>query len=103
MGRIRFGGGGTCSLLLKLRSLYSLLSDDYKIVIVEKFGYGFSDIVDKERNLDSILQDIRTALTKAGVEGLYVLCPHSMSEIDALYWAQQYPEEVETFLTDRPN
>ena len=35
--------------------------------------------------------------------GTHLLCPHSMSEIDALYWAQQYPEEVETFLTDRPN
>ena len=87
-------GGGTCSPILDFRSLFSTLSDNYKIVVVEKFGYGFSDVVDKERSIDSILEDTRTALAKAGIEGPYVLCPHSMSGIEALYWAQQYPEEV---------
>ena len=42
-------GGGTCSPILDFRSLYSLLSDKYQIAVVEKFGYGFSDIVDKSR------------------------------------------------------
>lgn len=41
-------GGGTCSPILDFKSLYSLLSDDYRIVVVEKFGYGFSDIVDEK-------------------------------------------------------
>lgn len=91
-------GGGTCSPILDFRSLYSTLSDDYKIVVVEKFGYGFSDVVDEDRNIDSILEDTRTALAKAEIEGPYVLCPHSMSGIEALYWAQQYPEEVEAII-----
>ena len=87
-------GGGTCSPVLDFKSLYSLLSDDYKVVVVEKFGYGFSDVVDKERDVASVLADTRAALVAAGVEGPYILCPHSMSGIEALYWAQQYPEEV---------
>ena len=87
-------GGGTCSPALDFKSLYSLLSDEYKVVVVEKFGYGFSDVVDKERDVASVLADTRAALTAAGVEGPYILCPHSMSGIEALYWAQQYPEEV---------
>ena len=91
-------GGGTCSPILDFKSLYSTLFDDYKIVVVEKFGYGFSDVVDKERSIDSILEDTRMALEKAGVEGPYVLCPHSMSGIEALYWAGQYPEEVEAII-----
>ncbi|MBQ7776445.1 MAG: alpha/beta hydrolase [Lachnospiraceae bacterium] len=91
-------GGGTCSPILDFRSLYSSLSDDYKIVVVEKFGYGFSDIVDKDRSINSILKDTREALVKADVEGPYVLCPHSMSGIEALYWAGQYPEEVEAII-----
>uniref|UniRef100_UPI0040571ACA alpha/beta fold hydrolase n=1 Tax=Acetatifactor sp. TaxID=1872090 RepID=UPI0040571ACA len=91
-------GGGTCSPILDFRSLYSTLSDSYKIVVVEKFGYGFSDVVDKERSIDSILEDTRTALAKADIEGPYVLCPHSMSGIEALYWAGQYPEEVEAII-----
>ena len=66
--------------------------------MVEKFGYGFSDIVDKDRSIDLILEDTRTALAQADIEGPYVLCPHSMSGIEALYWAQQYPEEVEAII-----
>ena len=91
-------GGGTSSPILDFKSLYTTLSDSYKIVVVEKFGYGFSDVVDKERSIASILADTRAALAEAGVEGPYVLCPHSMSGIEALYWAQQYPEEVEAII-----
>lgn len=91
-------GGGTCSPILDFKSLYSTLTDKYKIVVLEKFGYGFSDVVDKGRNIDSILEDTRTALEKADIEGPYVLCPHSMSGIEALYWAGQYPEEIEAII-----
>lgn len=91
-------GGGTCSPILDFKSLYSLLTDKYKIVVVEKFGYGFSDIVDENRDIGTILSETRMALDKAEVEGPYVLCPHSMSGLEALYWAQKYPEEVEAIV-----
>lgn len=87
-------GGGTCSPILDFKSLYSLLSDEYRIVVIERFGYGFSDIVDKERNITSVLDDTRAAMKSAKIEAPYILCPHSMSGIEALYWAQQYPDEV---------
>lgn len=91
-------GGGTCSPILDFKSLYSLLISEYKIVVVEKFGYGFSDVVDEARDIDTILSETRMALKKADVEGPYVLCPHSMSGLEALYWAQKYPEEVEAIV-----
>ena len=72
-------GGGTCSPILDFKSLYSLLTDEYKIVVVEKFGYGFSDVVDEKRDIDTILSETRMALDKAEVQGPYILCPHSMS------------------------
>ena len=91
-------GAGTCSPILDFKSLYSLLSDDYRIVVVEKFGYGYSDVVDEDRNIQTILSETRLALNKAGIEGPYVLCPHSMSGIEALYWAQKYPDEIEAII-----
>lgn len=87
-------GGGTSSPVLDFKSLYSLLSDKYKIVVVEKAGYGFSDIADVDRDIDTILYETREALSKAEIDGPYVLCPHSMSGIEALHWAQRYPDEV---------
>lgn len=91
-------GGGTCSPILDFKSLYSLLSDKYQIAVVEKFGYGFSDVVDKNRDIDSILEDTRAALTSAGLTAPYILCPHSMSGLEALYWAQKYPDEVSAII-----
>lgn len=87
-------GSGTCSPVLDFKSLYSQLSDTYRIVVVEKLGYGFSDVADVERDIDTILFETRQALTRLSIEGPYVLCPHSMSGIEALYWTQQYPDEV---------
>lgn len=87
-------GGGTCSPVLDFKSLYSLLSDKYKIAVVEKSGYGFSEDADVSRDIDTILEETRKALSKSELQGPYILFPHSMSGIEALYWAQEYPEEI---------
>lgn len=92
-------GGGTCSPVLDFKSLYSLLSDTYRIVVVEKAGYGFSEVTkNAPRDIDTVLSETRKALQLSGVEGPYVLCPHSVSGIEAIYWAQQYPEEVSAII-----
>lgn len=91
-------GGGTCSPILDFKSLWSLLSNDYKIAVVEKFGYGFSDVVDKSRDIDSVLEDTRAALNAAGLTAPYILCPHSMSGLEVLYWTQKYPDEVSAII-----
>lgn len=87
-------GAGTSSPVLDFKSLYSILSSDYKIVVVEKAGYGFSEDSDVSRDIDTILSETRKALSRAGIAAPYVLIPHSMSGIEALYWSQRYPEEV---------
>ncbi len=87
-------GSGTCSPVLDFKSLYSLLNGEYKIAVVEKSGYGFSEISDSPRDIDTILDETRQALALSGLEAPYTLCPHSMSGIEALYWAQKYPGEV---------
>lgn len=91
-------GGGTSSPVLDFKSLYSLLSDQYEIAVVEKAGYGFSEITETKRDIATILSETREALMKAGLEAPYILVPHSMSGIEALYWAQTYPEEVDAII-----
>lgn len=87
-------GGGTSSPVLDFKSLYSLLIDKYKIAVVEKSGYGFSEDADISRDINTILEETRQVLIKGGLEPPYVLFPHSMSGIEAIYWAQEYPEEI---------
>ena len=91
-------GSGTAAPILDFKSLYSLLRDDYHIVVIEKFGYGFSDVVNDERSFDTILRQDREALEKAGLKGPFVLCPHSMSGLESIMWAQDYPDEVEAII-----
>lgn len=91
-------GGGTSSPMLDFKSLYILLSDEYNIAVVEKAGYGFSEVTDSKRDINTILSETREALKKSGVEGPYILFPHSMSGIEALYWAQKYPGEVRAII-----
>lgn len=91
-------GAGMVSPILDYSPLYRKLSDTYKIAVIEKFGYGFSDVVDGERDFDTILRQDREALQKAGIEAPYILCPHSMSGIEAILWAQKYPNEVEALI-----
>ncbi len=91
-------GSGTASPVLDFKPLYTRLSRDYRIVVLEKFGYGFSDIVDDERTFDTILREDREALSKLGIDGSYILCSHSMSALEAILWAQQYPDEVEAII-----
>lgn len=88
-------GGGTCSPTLDFKTLYSLFENDYQIAVVEKAGYGFSDISDIDRDIDTILFETKESLNKAGIKNnKYILFPHSMSGIEALYWANKYPDEI---------
>ncbi|WP_145052007.1 alpha/beta fold hydrolase [Paenibacillus xylanexedens] len=91
-------GGGTSAPVLDFKALYTRLSDQYKIAVVEKAGYGFSETAKVSRDIDTMLEETRTALTLAGQQPPYVLFPHSMSAIEALYWAQMYPDEVEAII-----
>lgn len=87
-------GHGTSCPSLDFKPLWSRVVDEYRIVVVEKVGYGWSETSGSPRDLDTILDETRQALDSAGETGPFVLVPHSMSGLEAVYWAQKYPEEV---------
>lgn len=90
---------GDTSPALTFKPLYSRLSGEYETVVVEKFGYGMSDVVDTKRDYKVMVDECREALTKSGVEAPYILCPYSKSGIDTLIWEQEYPDEVEAVIS----
>jgi pimeloyl-ACP methyl ester carboxylesterase len=88
-------GSGTTAPALDFRGLYRLLSDDYRTVVVERAGYGWSDDSGgTSRDIETVLQETRLALQEAGESPPYVLLPHSMSGLEALHWANRHPDEV---------
>ncbi len=88
-------GWGTVAPVYDFKPLYSLLSEQFKIAVVEKAGYGYSDIVDVDRSVEAMVDEVRSSLNKAEILSPYVLIPHSMSGLEAIYWAQNFPDEVE--------
>lgn len=76
------------------KKLYTLFSDEYRVVVPEKFGYGYSSINDSSRDIENILEQTRQALKLAGEKPPYILMPHSMSGIEAQLWVHKYPDEI---------
>lgn len=87
-------GGGTPCPIYDFKPLWNLLADKYNMVIVERPGYGWSEVTKAPRDIDTILSETRGALKLAGLEPPFVPVPHSMSGLEAIYWAQKYPDEV---------
>lgn len=59
------------------------LSDTYRVAVPEKSGYGYSDISNSPRDVETVLIQTRKSLELAGQKPPYVLMPHSMSGIKA--------------------
>ena len=87
-------GAGDSGPIFSFKSFADRFSD-YRVVIIEKFGYGFSDAFDGPRDVKTRVDQDRKALKAAGIEGPYILCPHSYSGLETIYWAQTFPSEVE--------
>ena len=91
-------GMASTSPILEFKPLYSLLENDFKIVVPEKFGYGQSDIVKENRDYMNTVEQYRKALAMLGIEGPFILCAHSLGGNEAELWEQHYPDEVEAFV-----
>ena len=88
-------GSGDAAPILGYKKFIERFENEYKVVVIEKFGYGYSDAFDGSRDVETRVRQDREALKAAGVEGPYILCPHSYSGLETVYWAQNFPDEVE--------
>lgn len=90
-------GFGAASPALDFKPLIEELSSNYKVVVVEPFGYGLSDPTDKERSLANIASEIHEAIQSLNIDR-YILMGHSISGLYSLNYVNQYPDEVIAFV-----
>ncbi|MCL2194581.1 MAG: alpha/beta hydrolase [Oscillospiraceae bacterium] len=96
---IFLAGSGTRYPTTDFEPLWSILAKSNKIAVVERAGYGWSDISDNApRDIDTLLAETREALRQAQIAPPYILVPHSMSGLETLYWAQNHREEVRAII-----
>lgn len=95
---VLLNGLGTAAPALDFEPLMDELAIKNKVVVVETFGYGWSDHTAKERTVENIVDEIRLSLQVADITGPYILMPHSISGIYSMYYANTYPDEVEAVI-----
>ena len=91
-------GAGIASPILDFKNLSDSLSQKYKVVVVERAGYGFSEDSDRSRDVMEVLSETRQALAQAHVSGPYVIISHSMASLESLAWQEKYPNEVKALI-----
>jgi len=90
-------GLGTGTPALDFKPLVEELSPFYKVVVIEPFGYGLSDITEKERSTENIVSEIHEALQILKIDR-YILMGHSIAGIYGLDYVNKYEHEVSAFV-----
>jgi hypothetical protein len=91
-------GHCTVAPVYDFKVLYEKLLHNFRVIVIEKYGYGYSDICDFPCDIDTLASIQRQALAALGESGPYILAPHSMSGIEAIRWKQKFPNEVSAII-----
>ena len=91
-------GSGIASPILDFKEVSESLSKRYKVVIVERAGYGYSDDSNHSRDVMEVLSETRQALSQANITGPFIILSHSMASLESLVWQEKYPDEVKALI-----
>ena len=91
-------GAGIASPILDFKEVSESLSKQYKLVIVERAGYGYSDDSNHSRDVMEVLSETRQALSQANIKGPFIILSHSMASLESLAWQEKYPDEVKALI-----
>ena len=91
-------GAGIASPILDFKNVSDSLSKKYKVVIVERAGYGYSEDSNQSRDVMQVLSETRQALSQANLSGPFIIISHSMASLESLAWQEKYPDEVKALI-----
>lgn len=91
-------GYGTECPVYDFKPLWHRLAGQYNMAVVERPGYGWSGQTKRPRDIDTILEETREALRQADITGPFIPAAHSLSGLEAIYWAQKYPDEIQAII-----
>jgi len=90
------GLGITCPVIF-YKNITESLSTDFRVVTIEPFGYGLSDLTKKERTVQNIVGEIHECLDKLGIKQFYLM-GHSIGGIYAFAYDNTYKGEMLGFI-----
>jgi len=87
-------GLSTPSAYADMYPLYNEISKYTKIVVYDRPGHGWSDVTGVSRDIDSMVNEMHTALIESGQKAPYILVGHSFASLPLIRFAQIYKNEV---------
>lgn len=90
---VLLSGLGTPAPVLDFAPLVRELTG-FRVVAVEGFGYGHSDMTARPRTIENMSEELHTVLSQLAVDRPYILAGHSIAGFTTLYYANKYPAEV---------
>ena len=90
---VLLGGLGTAAPALDFAPLIRQLGA-YDVIVVEGFGYGYSDLSAPPRTVQNITAELHDVLSRLGAPKPYILVGHSIAGFTTLAYAHRYPDEV---------
>jgi pimeloyl-ACP methyl ester carboxylesterase len=72
--------------------------DDFDVIVIEGFGYGYSDLAVADRTVENITSEVHETLKQLGVASPVILLGHSVGGMYARYYANTYPTEVSAII-----
>ncbi len=95
---VLMSGSGTVAPVYDFKVLYEKLFHNFRVIVIEKYGYGYSDICEYSCDIDTLVSIQRQVLRIVGETGPYILAPHSMSGLEAIRWKQKYPNDISAII-----
>lgn len=83
---------------LSMRYLADKLAQEYKVVVLDYLGTGFSDKPSRSRTSSNIAYEIHEALHDFGIEDNYILVPEYVSGYYAQEYVRKYKDEVKAVI-----
>lgn len=99
---VLLSGLGTPAPVLDFAPLVRELTG-FRVVAVEGFGYGYSDMTARPRTIENMSEELHTVLSTLAVDRPYILAGHSIAGFTTLYYANKYPTEVSAVIGIDPS
>lgn len=90
---------GSQSPIIQYKAITDKLKDNYRVVVIEYYGYGFSMSAETERTNENIIAEIKKAMEKSNIYDKLILIPHGTSNVYAMYYQEKYPEDIEAIIS----
>lgn len=90
---------GEPSPIIRYKALLDSMQGDFRVIILENLGYGYSNSTEKERTAEQIADEVNMALTNIDVPKPYILVSNEISNLYAMKIIEKYPETIKAYVS----